>query len=105
MSVASFYDMFHLEPVGEHMVECDEVAAASLTRKAVLEAFERDSASGRARRRRTGPSPFAPSSAWAAAHATIVAVDHRFRQSVHPRDVPGIVAELRSMRRLDGAFQ
>jgi NADH:ubiquinone oxidoreductase subunit E len=27
---------------------------------------------------------------------TIVAVDHRYRQSVTPADVPGIVAELRN---------
>ena len=41
MSVASFYDMFHLEPVGKHMVEvCTNVCCGLVNAQAVLEAFE-----------------------------------------------------------------
>ena len=40
-AVASFYDMFHLEPVGRHLVEvCTNVSCALVGAQAVLEAFE-----------------------------------------------------------------
>ncbi|MGH3024572.1 MAG: NAD(P)H-dependent oxidoreductase subunit E, partial [Gaiellaceae bacterium] len=42
-AVASFYDMFHLEPVGRHMVEvCTNVSCALVGAQQVLEAFERE---------------------------------------------------------------
>ncbi len=98
MSVASFYDMFHLEPVGEHMVEvCTNVCCGIVNAQAVLEAFERE----------LGIAPGATTSDGAVtlraveclggcSTPTIVAVDHRYRQSVTPDDVPGIVEELRN---------
>jgi NADH-quinone oxidoreductase subunit E len=97
MSVASFYDMFQLEPVGTHMVEvCTNVCCGLVNAQAVLEAFERE----------LGVAPGGTTAdgnvTWRAVEClggcstpTIVAVDHRFRQSVTPEDVPGIVAELR----------
>src|SRR4029077_1326608 len=43
MSVASFYDMFQLEPTGEHMIEvCTNVCCGLVNAQAVLEAFERE---------------------------------------------------------------
>ena len=40
-SIASFYDQFHLEPVGEHLVEvCTNVSCAVVGAQQVLEAFE-----------------------------------------------------------------
>src|SRR5215211_8694422 len=40
-SVASFYDMFHLEPVGRHLIEvCTNVSCALVGAQQVLEAFE-----------------------------------------------------------------
>ena len=98
MSVASFYDMFQLEPTGEHMVEvCTNVCCGLVNAQAVLEAFERE----------LGVSPGHTTSDGAVtlraaeclggcSTPTIVAVDHRYRQSVTPEDVPGIVAELRN---------
>jgi NADH-quinone oxidoreductase subunit E len=98
MSVASFYDMFQLEPVGTHMVEvCTNICCGLVNAQAVLEAFERE----------LGVSPGQTTSDGAVtlraveclggcSTPTIVAVDHRYRQSVTPRDVPGIVAELRN---------
>ena len=41
LSVASFYDMYNLEPVGEHMVEvCTNVSCALSGAQQVVEAFE-----------------------------------------------------------------
>ena len=43
MAVASFYDMFHLEPVGRHLVEvCTNVSCALVGAQQVLEAFEQE---------------------------------------------------------------
>src|ERR671910_2450122 len=40
-AIASFYDMFHLEPVGRHMIEvCTNVSCALVGAQQVLEAFE-----------------------------------------------------------------
>jgi NADH-quinone oxidoreductase subunit E len=40
MSIASFYDMFHLEPVGTHTIEvCTNVCCGLVNAQAVLEAF------------------------------------------------------------------
>src|SRR6266568_763134 len=42
-SVASFYDMFHLAPVGRHLIEvCTNVSCALVGAQQVLEAFERE---------------------------------------------------------------
>src|SRR5712691_11156492 len=42
-AVASFYDMYHLEPVGRHLVEvCTNVSCALVGAQQVLEAFERE---------------------------------------------------------------
>ena len=42
-SVASFYDMFHLEPVGRHLVEvCTNVSCALVGAQQVVEAFEQE---------------------------------------------------------------
>jgi len=98
MSVASFYDMFQLEPVGTHMVEvCTNICCGLVNAQAVLEAFEDE----------LGISPGQTTSDGAVtlravewlggcSTPTIVAVDHQYRQSVTPGDVPGIVAELRN---------
>src|SRR5881227_2426659 len=40
-SVASFYDMFHLAPVGRHLIEvCTNISCALVGAQQVLEAFE-----------------------------------------------------------------
>jgi NADH:ubiquinone oxidoreductase subunit E len=42
-AVASFYDMFHLRPVGEHLVEvCTNISCALVGAQQTLEAFERE---------------------------------------------------------------
>ena len=98
MSVASFYDMFQLEPVGAHMVEvCTNVCCGLVNAQAVLEAFQRElgvapggtTADG-------GVTLRAVECLGGCSTPTIIAVDRRYRQSVTPEDVPGIVAELRT---------
>ena len=96
-AVASFYDMYHLEPVGRHMVEiCTNVSCALVGAQQVLEAFERElgvsagetSADGEVTLRTI---ECAGGCGW----GTVVAVDHRYREPVRPADVPKIVRELR----------
>ena len=96
-AVASFYDMFHLEPVGRHMVEiCTNVSCALVGAQQVLEAFEREldvragetTADGEVTLRTI---ECAGGCGW----GTVVAVDHRYREPVRPADVPKIVRELR----------
>jgi len=98
MSVASFYDMFQLEPVGEHMVEvCTNVCCGLVNAQAVLEAFERELGVSTGHTTSDGAVTLrAVECLGGCSTPTIVAVDHRYRQSVTPEDVPGIVAELRN---------
>ena len=97
-AVASFYDMFHLAPVGRHMVEvCTNVSCALVGAQQVLETFEREldvragetTADGEITLRTV---ECAGGCGW----GTVVVVDHRYREPVQPADVPGIVRELRS---------
>jgi NADH-quinone oxidoreductase subunit E len=69
-AVASFYDMFHLKPVGRHLVEVCTNDDGEVT----LRAIECLGGCG-----------------W----ATIVSVDHHYRTHVRPDDVPSILEELR----------
>ena len=97
MSVASFYDMFHLEPVGRHLVEvCTNISCALVGAQQVVEAFEREL--GVARRRDDGGrrrSRCASSSAPAAAAGARSSRSTTATASrCEPEDVPGIVAEL-----------
>jgi NADH-quinone oxidoreductase subunit E len=96
MSVASFYDMFQLEPVGTHMVEvCTNVCCGLVNAQAVLEAFERELGVAPGGTTADGSVTLrAVECLGGCSTPTIVAVDRRYRQSVTPEDVPGIVAEL-----------
>ena len=95
-SVASFYDMFHLAPVGEHLVEvCTNVSCALVGAQQVLEAFE--SELGVHPGETTGDGKVTLRTiecAGGCGWGTVVAVDHRYREPVKAEDVPAIVAEL-----------
>ena len=97
VSVASFYDMFNLEPVGAHTIEvCTNVCCGLVNAQAVLDAFEREL--GVEPGETTGDGEItlrAVECLGGCSTPTIVAVDHRYRQSVTPEDVPAIVEELR----------
>jgi NADH-quinone oxidoreductase subunit E len=96
-AVASFYDMFHLEPVGRHLVEvCTNVSCALVGAQKTLEAFERELG---VRAGETTPDGevtlLALECAGGCGWGPVVAVDHRYREPVKESDVPGIVRELR----------
>jgi NADH-quinone oxidoreductase subunit E len=97
-SVASFYDMFHLAPVGRHLVEvCTNVSCALLGAQQVLEAFERELGVAAGETSEDGSVTLRPieclgGCGW----ATVVSVDHYYRTHVKPEDVPAIVQELRN---------
>jgi NADH-quinone oxidoreductase subunit E len=97
MSVASFYDMFDLEPSGKHRIEvCTNVCCGLVNAQAVLEAFEREVGVGPGETTPDGEITLrAVECLGGCSTPTIVAVDHRYRQSVTPEDVPAIVEELR----------
>jgi NADH-quinone oxidoreductase E subunit len=96
-SVASFYDMFHLEPVGRHLIEvCTNLSCALLGAQQVLEAFEEELGVGAGETTEDGGYTLrAVECAGGCGRATVVAVDHRYREPVRPEDVPAIVAEIR----------
>jgi NADH-quinone oxidoreductase subunit E len=98
LSIASFYDMFHLEPVGKHVVEvCTNVCCGLYNAQAVLEAFEQELGVGPGETTADGEITLrAVECLGGCSTPTIVAVDHRYRQSVTPGDVVAIVGELRN---------
>ena len=97
-SVASFYDMFHLGPVGRHLVEvCTNVSCALVGAQQVLEGFERELGVRAGETTEDGQVTLGTieclgGCGW----ATIVSIDERYRTHVMPDDVSGIVEELRS---------
>ena len=96
-AIASFYDMFHLAPVGEHLVEvCTNVSCALVGAQQVLEAFEHEL--GIRPGETTGDGEVTLRTvecAGGCGWGTVVAVDHRYREPVKAEDVPAIVEELR----------
>jgi NADH-quinone oxidoreductase E subunit len=96
-AVASFYDMFHLAPVGEHLVEvCTNISCALVGAQQVLEAFEAELGVRTGETTEDGTVTLrALECAGGCGWGTVVAVDHRYREPVKPEDVPAIVEELR----------
>ncbi len=96
-SVASFYDMFQLEPVGRHLVEvCTNISCALVGAQQVLEAFEHELGVHPGETTEDGEVTLRTiECAGGCGWGTVVSVDHRYREPVKPDDVPAIVAELR----------
>ncbi|HEY3069625.1 MAG TPA: NAD(P)H-dependent oxidoreductase subunit E [Gaiellaceae bacterium] len=96
-AVASFYDMFHLEPVGRHMVEvCTNISCALVGAQQVLEAFEAELGIHAGETTQDGEVTLRTvECAGGCGWGTVVAVDHRYREPVRSEDVPAIVEELR----------
>jgi NADH-quinone oxidoreductase E subunit len=97
-AVASFYGMFHLEPVGRHMIEvCTNVSCALVGAQQVLEAFEDELGVQAGETTEDGDFTLRTiECAGGCGWATVVSLDHRYREPVKPEDVPGIVKELRN---------
>ena len=95
--VATFYDMFHLEPVGRRLVEvCTNICCALRGAQDVLAAFESELG--------VRPGEMTPDGAFTlraveciggCAWPTVVAIDDRHRLNVSAAGVPQIVQELR----------
>jgi NADH-quinone oxidoreductase E subunit len=96
-AVASFYDMFHLEPVGRHLVEiCTNVSCALVGAQQVVEAFESELGVRPGETTEDGEVTLRTiECAGGCGWGTVVVVDHRYREPVRAEDVPGIVEELR----------
>jgi len=96
-SIASFYDQFHLAPIGEHLVEvCTNVSCAIVGAQQVMDAFESELG---CRAGETSPDGKVTLRAveclGGCGWATIVAVDSHYRTHIGAGDVPAIVEELR----------
>ena len=96
-SVASFYDMFHLQPLGKRLVEvCTNVSCALVGAQQVLENFEREFGVTAGETTEDGEVTLrAVECLGGCGWATIVAIDHKYRTHVKPDDVPAIAQEVR----------
>jgi NADH-quinone oxidoreductase E subunit len=97
-SIATFYDMFHLEPVGRHLVEvCTNLSCALAGAQGVVDAFERELGVRPGETTEDGNVTFRlMECAGGCGRATVVVVDHRYREHVGADDVTAIVEELRA---------
>ena len=96
-AIASFYDMFHLAPVGRHMVEiCTNLGCALSGAQLVVDAFQTELGIRAGETTEDGEITLrAVECLGGCGRATVVAVDHRYRENVGPDDVAAIVEELR----------
>ena len=97
-AVATFYDMFHLAPVGRRLVEvCTNICCGLRGAQDVLAAFEREL--GVAPGETTADGGFtlrAVECIGGCDWPTVVAIDDRHRLNVSAGDVPEIIRELRN---------
>jgi NADH-quinone oxidoreductase subunit E len=96
-AVASFYDMFHLAPIGRHLIEvCTNVSCALVGAQQVLEAFESELGVRPGETTDDGDVTLRTiECAGGCGWGTVVAIDHRYREPVRAVDVSAIVGELR----------
>jgi NADH-quinone oxidoreductase E subunit len=96
-AVASFYDMFHLEPVGRHMVEvCTNLSCALVGAQRVVDSFEEALGVRAGETTEDGEITFrAVECLGGCGYAPVVAVDNRYRHNVKPEDASKIVDDLR----------
>ncbi len=97
LSIASFYDMFNLAPVGRVTVEvCTNISCAINGAQQVLEAFEEGFGVRAGETSEGGEVTLSTvECAGGCGWPTVIAINHRQRIGVKPEDVPGIVEELR----------
>jgi NADH-quinone oxidoreductase E subunit len=97
LSIASFYDMLNLEPVGRHVVEvCTNLSCALAGAQAVLDAFahELDVAPG-GTTQDGSVTLRAIECAGGCGRAPVVVVDEVYHEPLRPEDVPEMVERLR----------
>ena len=94
--VATFYDMYHLEPVGRRLVEvCTNICCGLRGAQDVLNAFESELGIATGETTEDGAVTLRTiECAGGCGWGTVVVVDHRYREPTKPEDVPRIVQEL-----------
>lgn len=96
-AVATFYDMYNLEPVGRHLVEvCTNLSCALVGAKQVVDAFEDELGIPPGETSDDGEVTFRLiECAGGCGYAPVAVVDHWYREPTRPEDVPGLVEEMR----------
>ena len=96
-AVATFYDMYNLEPVGRHVVEvCTNLSCALVGAKQVVDAFEEQLGIPAGETSDDGEVTLRLiECAGGCGYAPVVVVDHRYREPTRPEDVAGLVEEMR----------
>ena len=97
-AVATFYDMFHLAPMGRHLVEvCTNLSCALSGAQGVVDALESELGVAPGETTEDGEVTLRTVECLGGCgYATVVAVDNRYRQHVKPEDVPAIVEDVRA---------
>jgi NADH-quinone oxidoreductase subunit E len=97
-SVASFYDMFHTEPVGRHEIcVCTNVSCALVGAGETLRAFERELGINAGETTADGMFTLRAVECYGGCGwGPVVSVDERYHEPFPPDDVRGLVADLRS---------
>ena len=95
-SLATFYDMLRLEPVGRHTIDvCTNLPCALCGAQQVVEAFESELGIRAGETTPDGEITLrAVECLGGCGYATVVAVDDRYRQHVRAETVPEILGEL-----------
>ena len=92
-SIATFYDMLHLQPVGRHTIDvCTNLPCALCGAQRVVEAFESELGISAGETTDDGEITLrAVECLGGCGYATVVAVDDRYHQHVRPESVPEIL--------------
>jgi NADH-quinone oxidoreductase E subunit len=95
-SIATFYDMLHLEPVGRHTIDvCTNLPCALCGAQQVVEAFESELGIRAGETTPDGEITLrAVECLGGCGYATVVAVNDRYRQHVRPETAPEILQEI-----------
>ncbi len=98
LAVASFYDMFFLEPVGRHLVEvCTNISCSLVGAGAVVEAFQRELGIPLGATTPDGAITLrSVECLGGCGWAPVVSVDHAYREHFQPADAAVVVSGLRA---------
>jgi NADH-quinone oxidoreductase E subunit len=98
LSIASFYDMLNLEPVGRHLVEvCTNLSCALAGAQSVLDAFADELDVQPGGTTEDGAVTLrAIECAGGCGRAPVVVIDTAYHEPLGPEDVPTIVEALRA---------
>jgi NADH:ubiquinone oxidoreductase subunit E len=96
-AVASFYDMYNLQPVGRHIVEvCTNLSCALVGAQQVVDALEEQLGIPPGETSDDGEVTFRLiECAGGCGYAPVVVLDGRYREPTKPEDVPALVEEIR----------